>query len=338
MLAQAGAGDKAELDRWGAGGRNAYNLPAMGAWTVCGVAALAALGAGCGGAAPAGAPSDDSRWAAWPMPNAPADVAAGAPNPMAYTVNHDGTVTDQVTGLMWQQGVPAQQVPWADAVAYCADVTLAGHSDWRVPTEIELVSLIDGGVSSGPVIDAAAFAGTPAGYYWSSLPMADRSGNAWLVDFNSGSAYDAAVDGPEYVRCVRSPGDGARESNRRYAIATQTVHDDRTGLTWQRATAPTTLDRAGARSYCASAARVETLGGEGWRLPTGKELLTLVDYNVGPPGPTIDSSAFPETPGAFFWSATELTVPTPAVMFVDFGYGHATNYAVGPTSHVRCVR
>jgi hypothetical protein len=239
-----------------------------------------------------------------------------------------------VTGLMWQRVVSQRQRPWADAVASCAGVAAGGYGDWRAPTEIELISLIDGSVPSGPVIDGLAFAGTPAGYYWSSLPMVDRSGNAWLVDFNSGSAYDSAVDGPEYVRCVRRAADRRGGADGRYAVTDQTVHDARTGLTWQRAPAPTTYDRAGARAYCASA----ELGGEGWRLPTGKELLTLVDYDVGPPGPTIDAVAFPQTPGAFFWSATELTVPTPAVMFVDFGYGHATNYAVAPTSHVRCVR
>jgi hypothetical protein len=235
---------------------------------------------------------------------------------------------------MWQQVVSPQQYPWADAVSYCAGLTLAAHSDWRVPTEIELVSLIDGSVPSAPVIDARAFAGTPVGYYWSSLPMADLSGNAWLVDFNSGSAYDAAVDGPESVRCVRSTG----ASRRRYAITAQTVHDDPTGLTWQRATPSVSYDRAGARAYCGSAERTTALGGEGWRLPTGKELLTLVDYQAAPPGPTIDAGAFPDTPAAFFWSSTDLAVPTPAVMFVDFAYGHATNYAVGPTSRVRCVR
>jgi len=276
------------------------------------------------------------------MPNVPADVAAGAPHLEAYTDNGDGTVTDDVTGLMWQRVVSPEQRPWADAAVYCAGVTLGGHSDWRVPTEIELISLIDGSVPIGPVIDAVAFAGTPAGYYWSSLPMADLSGNAWLVDFNSGSAYDAAIDGPEYVRCVRSAGGGtgvrSGAANGHYAITAQAVHDNRTGLTWQRATAPTTHDRAGARTYCGSAELTGELGGEGWRLPTGKELLTLVDYGFGPPGPTIDAEAFPGTPGAFFWSATELTVPTPAVMFVDFEYGHATNYAVSPTSHVRCVR
>ena len=43
------------------------------------------------------------------MPNGPTDVAAGAPNPEGYTLNGDGTVTDKITGLMWQQTVTEQR-------------------------------------------------------------------------------------------------------------------------------------------------------------------------------------------------------------------------------------
>lgn len=139
------------------------------------------------------------------MPNAPADVAAGAPNPMGYAFDAAGGIaTDQVTSLMWQRAVSSgQQYTWRDALSYCASLTLGGHDDWRLPTEIELVSLVDDSIATPPAIDAAAFPDTPAGYYWSSIPAAGSLDNAWLVDFDTGSAYAAAVDAPEYVRCVR---------------------------------------------------------------------------------------------------------------------------------------
>jgi hypothetical protein len=123
----------------------------------------------------------DSSWADWPMPNGPADVVAGAPNPDSYTDNRDGTVTDNVTGLMWQQTVPSIHdfpfgCPWADAVAYCQTLTLASYSDWRLPSRIELVSLVDeerydartiGRLS----IDPTYFPNTPGThYFWSSSP------------------------------------------------------------------------------------------------------------------------------------------------------------------------
>lgn len=137
------------------------------------------------------------------MPNVKVDVAAGAPNPMAYTVQGGGTVKDDVTGLMWQRTAPTAMFNWADAARYCADLSLAGHDDWRLPTEIELLSIVDDTVASGPAIDVATFPDTAAGYYWSSLPMADSPGNAWQVDFITGSAYDSDVLALLNLRCVR---------------------------------------------------------------------------------------------------------------------------------------
>ncbi|CAK9001446.1 unnamed protein product [Durusdinium trenchii] len=59
----------------------------------------------------------------------------------SYTDNIDGTVTDANTGLMWQKD-PGSKMQYADAVAAAGSFTLAGHSDWRVPSIKELYSLI----------------------------------------------------------------------------------------------------------------------------------------------------------------------------------------------------
>jgi len=272
------------------------------------------------------------------MPNAPADVAAGAPNAMAYTVDAaGGTVTDLVTGLMWQRAVPpGPQYVWRDAFSHCATLTLADHSDWRLPSEIELVSLVDDSIADPPTLSPTAFPDTPGGYYWSSIPMAGSPENGWLVDFNTGSAYSAAVDAPEYVRCVR-PATVATNPTAHYTIATQTVSDTRTKLTWQRSVPATPRPWEDAATACASA-EVTSLGGSGWRLPTKKELMTLVDYGVAPPGPTIDVAAFPDTPADSYWSRSPLVASVPGRWFVDFAHGYGASYAEGPTSYVRCVR
>jgi hypothetical protein len=135
------------------------------------------------------------------MPNSAGDVAAGAPNPESYTDNGDGTVTDNVTGLMWQQAVPETTFAWADAVAYCPTLTLAGHKDWRLPTRIELVSIVD---DSPPTAEAGstAFAHTPSGYFWSSSRVTGVPSDAWSVVFIGGTFSVIAAD-PNNVRCVR---------------------------------------------------------------------------------------------------------------------------------------
>ena len=156
------------------------------------------------------APADclDPTWAEWPMPNGPVDVAAGAPNPEAYTDNGDGTVTDNVTGLMWQQAVPVGPLAGGgftqpQAVAFCPTLTLATHSDWRLPTIIELTSIVDLGQSS-PSINVTFFPATQ-GNFWSSSPeFGSEAVNMWIVYFDNGGMAGTDYMGlPYHVRCVR---------------------------------------------------------------------------------------------------------------------------------------
>jgi hypothetical protein len=157
-------------------------------------------------------------WAQWRMPNSPVDVEGGAPNRESYTDHHDGTVTDNVTGLLWQKESPPRTFTWGcvsdpgTAQAYCATLTLAGHNDWRLPTYIELVSLLD---YSRPAVDSQG--GAPAlnttyfnpgnasdGVFWSNTHQVESPfGSApWAVDFYGASptVYPGA---PHFsARCV----------------------------------------------------------------------------------------------------------------------------------------
>lgn len=140
------------------------------------------------------------------MPNGPIDVAAGAPNAESYTINGDGTVVDNVTALMWQQANPSTMYTWADAAAYCTTLTIGGHDDWRLPTRIELVSIVDEGVAPpGPAINTTAFPGTPAVNtgFWSATPVASAPTTAYQVGFYYGNEISLGVTTQGYVRCVR---------------------------------------------------------------------------------------------------------------------------------------
>ena len=96
-----------------------------------------------------------NAWACWRMPN---PVGSGLPNEASYTDNGDGTVRDNVTGLAWQRRAPTGTFTWDQALAYCSGLTLGGYDDWRVPTRIELTSIVDF-TRSGAKLDASAFAG-----------------------------------------------------------------------------------------------------------------------------------------------------------------------------------
>jgi hypothetical protein len=59
--------------------------------------------------------------------------------------NHDGTITDRATGLMWQKSGSARKLSRKKATDYVRELNkgkFAGHSGWRLPTIEELASLL----------------------------------------------------------------------------------------------------------------------------------------------------------------------------------------------------
>ena len=118
-----------------------------------------------------------------------------------FTDNGDGTVTDNTTGLMWQQTDDDVARNWESALGYCEDLTLAGHTDWRLPDIKELRSIVDN-TRYNPSIDTTYFPGTKSWYYWSSSPGALYTDVAWSVYFYYGQVAYVKTD-TYYVRCVR---------------------------------------------------------------------------------------------------------------------------------------
>src|SRR5882672_6027061 len=105
----------------------------------------------------------DKSYARWRMPN---PASQNLPNPSSYTDLGDGTLRDNVTGLIWQKDVASSQAyAWAAAQMYCSGLTLAGRT-WHLPSRVELLSLVD--FTKTPSIDGA-FPAPPGGkYHWTS--------------------------------------------------------------------------------------------------------------------------------------------------------------------------
>jgi hypothetical protein len=116
---------------------------------------------------------------------------------------------------------------------------------------------------------------------------------------------------------------------------TTTVLDTRTGLVWQRKVSATTTSQAAGASTCFN--NPMALTGTGWRLPTTKELLTLLDFSRSN---GLDSSAFPSEPSGPYWSATKANAAGDLAWFVNFPPNNATHEsAQASEAHlVRCVR
>ncbi|MBD3300310.1 MAG: DUF1566 domain-containing protein [Candidatus Moranbacteria bacterium] len=57
--------------------------------------------------------------------------------------NKNQTITDKSTGLIWQKQDSGRGMNWQEALAYCEDLKLGGHSNWRLPNAKELQFIID---------------------------------------------------------------------------------------------------------------------------------------------------------------------------------------------------
>uniref|UniRef100_A0A6M3J6T1 Lcl C-terminal domain-containing protein n=1 Tax=viral metagenome TaxID=1070528 RepID=A0A6M3J6T1_9ZZZZ len=112
----------------------------------------------------------------------------------------------------------------------------------------------------------------------------------------------------------------------RFELMGDSVFDHDTGLEWE-------ADASGPMTWHKAMKYAEKLG-EGWRLPTIEELVTLVDYNRTDP-----ASSFPEMPTYFFWSSSSVAGSASDAWYVHFSrHGHVNNYVKTDANYVRCVR
>ncbi|MBN1579892.1 MAG: DUF1566 domain-containing protein [Anaerolineae bacterium] len=265
--------------------------------------------------------------AAITCPSAGADFygqdAQHSGNAPSYTDNGDGTVTDNVTGVMWQQTADtdgdndidaADKLTYAGAGTYCTNLSLAGHTDWRLPDIKTLYSLIDfsgtdpsgynGTDTSGltPFIDTTyfyfAYGDTTAGeriidaQYASSTLYVSTTMNGdetmFGVNFADGriKGYGLTRPGPAstentfFVICAR---DSASYGQNSYADnGDATITDSATGLMWAQNDSGAGLNWEEALAWVETQNAANYLSYSDWRLPNVKELQSILDYTRSP--------------------------------------------------------
>ena len=236
-------------------------------------------------------------------------------NAPSYTDNGDGIITDNITGLMWQQSPDTDgdgdidahdKLTYDQAVAGAGTLSLGGYTDWRLPSIKELYSLINfiGKDPSGyegtdtsrlvPFIDTAyfdfAYGDTSAGERIIDAQYASLSkyvsttmnGNETMfgVNFADGRIKGYGTSMPCFVIYVRE--NTSYGGNSFIDNGDGTITDSASGLMWSQNDNGTGLNWEEALAWVDTQNAANYLGYSDWRLSNVKELQSIVDYTRSP--------------------------------------------------------
>ena len=260
-------------------------------------------------------------------------AALGICVPKSYTVN--GTIPEEIVvdnnkGLQWQKTLSGITYTWDGAIAYCDDLTYSGYSDWRLPNDRELESIVDAGYPA-PSIDTDTFPGTPMAGFWSSSSRGDKTNDAWCVQFSNGLVTSYIKTTVLYARCVRGKNWWQEGSFIEEPAGEQVVvADSATGLAWTKEYTSISMTWQSALIYCEE---LNYAGHADWRLPNIDELKTLI--NRGRYSPASD---FPDMPSMLFWSSSSRVSGISYAWSLGLGSGTVTSNFKTDNIYARCVR
>ena len=361
----AASGGTSKTGGSGSGGSSANGGTGSGGASssggVVGIGGSAGMGGsvGSGGSLCQESTCGSHKWACWPVPTPPSEKL---PHPQNYTDLGNGAVRDNVTCLVWEKANPATQGTWQASSDRCAALgtsSYAGFNDWRLPTRMEMASLMDQTLGrtayASPPFTTTSGAYATGSYWWETIQGINGANLAWGYGSNGMTSNAYSLAGTNFVtRCVRGNGTGeapnalAVEPANHYTVVNGETTDNYTGLVWQSGFSPTLMAWADAPAYCTS---LSLNGHTGFRVPTLGELSSTV--NEARVGNAVVLSAFPGTPNGckdpkyWYWAAESQSVTA------DWGLSYCDGFTgtnVGttangvntwdyfPTANVRCVR
>ena len=118
---------------------------------------------------------------------------------------NSGAVLDRNTGLVWEKSPSTASTAWNGARSTCINKNVGGQRGFRLPSIVELNSLVDPSVAfPGPTLPPGhPFLNVPAENYWSATTSAASPTLAWGVGFGQGDVFDNDKAFDFHVWCVR---------------------------------------------------------------------------------------------------------------------------------------
>lgn len=291
-------------------------------------------------------------------------------NQPSYTNNGDGTISDNVTGLMWTKSF--EVLSYDDAIYKAKNLKLNGYNDWRVPTIKEAYSLIlfsgkdaslknmykvpnnvipfidtdyfdfEYAANGDRVIDTQVLSST----IYNGTTM-NGAKTVFGVNIADGRIKGYPLTKPKnrqdnkftvyFVRGNENYGKNNFSSNK------STVLDSATGLMWDKNDSKKGLSWEEALKWVQEKNSENYLGFSNWRLPNAKELHSIVDYSRSPQetnsaaiDPIFNISEIDDEAGEtnypFFWTSTTLENSVNGTGAVFIAFGEALGYVKNPRS------
>ena len=261
-------------------------------------------------------------------------------NPPSYTDNNDGTISDNITGLMWQQ-VDGGEMTYDSATNYSATLSLGEHKDWRVPNSHELFCIFDHGAIH-PSYNTTYFTADDAVLWWAINERVDDSSRVWVANSGGGigphskdETISAGGTRSFQIRCVRNtsltPGGGADHNFSNNGDGT--IMDNNTGLIWQQVGPALPMTWETGLAYADS---LLLAGYDDWRMPNIKELRSINDDLLF--NPSVDTTYFTGATADLYWSSTSEANDSARAWTVDFDYGLVSYNDKVNSNYVRVVR
>ncbi|WP_396171054.1 DUF1566 domain-containing protein [Flavobacterium sp.] len=266
------------------------------------------------------------------------DYSINAPS---FTNNGNGTITDNVTKLMWQQ-TDGGEMTVENATLYCDNLVLGGFSDWRLPTPMEAMSILNL-QKNNPAMDVVYFPSTGAEYWWTNTFQVGDISKVWCTNSGGGignkpKAETIGAGGTKsyHVRAIRDITTPTILPNHFTDNGNGTIIDNVTQLVWQKMPNANLFNWEQAITY---AEGLTLASATDWRLPNIKELQSLNMESTS--SPSVNTAFFSTIGVHNYWSSTTL-LPNPnnltTAWYWNTQFGITTFETKTNSNYVICVR